>query len=107
LTYDITAWSLPYAYGLEAIASESLVAGKAIEPNLVKNEAVKGAYAYLADWNSMKDARFLTSLLQKGMRVRYAENAFELNGIKYEKGTLIITKGDTTSAIDANSNRNG
>ena len=25
LTYDITAWSLPYAYGLEAIASTSLI----------------------------------------------------------------------------------
>ena len=28
LTYDITAWSLPYAHGLETIASTSLVASK-------------------------------------------------------------------------------
>jgi len=27
LTYDITAWSLPYAYGLEAVASTTLVSG--------------------------------------------------------------------------------
>ena len=25
LTYDITAWSLPYAYGLETVASTSLI----------------------------------------------------------------------------------
>ena len=25
ITYDITAWSIPYAYGLEAIASKTLV----------------------------------------------------------------------------------
>lgn len=94
LTYDITAWSLPYAYGLDAIASESLVTGKALTRTEVKNEAVKGAYAYLADWNSIKDAKFLSSLMKKGIRVRYAENAFVLNNISYEKGTLIITRGD-------------
>jgi hypothetical protein len=94
LTYDITAWSLPYAYGLDAIASESLVTGKALTKTEVKNEAVKGAVAYLADWNSMKDAKFLSSIIQKGIRVRYAENAFVLNNVNYEKGTLIITRGD-------------
>ena len=36
LTYDITAWSLPYAYGLEAIAATYEVPGKTkpIEPSL-------------------------------------------------------------------------
>ena len=27
MTYDITAWSLPYAYGLNAIASETVIKG--------------------------------------------------------------------------------
>ena len=27
------------------------------------------AYAYLSDWNSMKDARFLSEILQKGIRI--------------------------------------
>ncbi|MFC5048974.1 hypothetical protein [Aquimarina hainanensis] len=25
LTYDITAWSIPYAYGLDAVASTTLI----------------------------------------------------------------------------------
>lgn len=100
LTYDITAWSLPYAYGLEAIASESLITGNEEKPTPIKNTLVNGAYAYLADWNSMNDARFLSALLQKDIRVRYAENPFVLNEKKYDRGTLIITKGDNSANYD-------
>ncbi|MEY3437756.1 MAG: hypothetical protein RL265_341, partial [Bacteroidota bacterium] len=101
LTYDITAWSLPYAYGLDAIASETLVEGNAEKVSAVKNTILPGAYAYLADWNSMKDAQFLTALLQKGIRVRFAENAFVQQGKTYERGTLIVTRGDNTSNYDS------
>lgn len=94
LTYDITAWSLPYAYGLEAVASEALISGTTEEKEQISNVVVKDAYAYLADWNSMNDARFLSALLQKGIRVRYAENPFVLNKIVYARGTMIISKGD-------------
>jgi len=100
LTYDITAWSLPFAYGLDALASESLIKGIAEKITLISNELVPDAYAYMADWNSMLDARFLTALLQKNLRVRYAENPFVLNGKHYERGTLIITKGDNIEDYD-------
>ena len=101
LTYDITAWSLPYAYGLDAIASENLVEGNAEKISALKNTILPGAYAYLADWNSMKDAQFLTALLQKGIRVRFAENAFVQQGKTYDRGTLIVTRGDNTSSYDS------
>ena len=100
LTYDITAWSLPYAYGLDAIASETLVEGKPEKISPVNNTLVNGAYAYLADWNSMKDAQFLAALLQKGIRVRFAENAFVQQGKNHERGTLIITRGDNSINYD-------
>lgn len=94
LTYDITAWSLPYAYGLEAIATEKIIAGISKNTTPIKNSATADAYAYLANWNSFQDARFLSSLLQKGYKVRMAENPFTLNSINYKRGTLIITKSD-------------
>lgn len=96
LTYDITAWSLPYAYGLNGIASETLVEGKIAKSPSVSNVVTPDAYAYLADWNSMQDARFLTALMRKGIKVRYAENPFVLNGVNYDRGTLIIAKGDNS-----------
>src|SRR5690606_35986490 len=33
LTYDITAWSLPYAFGLETVASTTLISATRTNPN--------------------------------------------------------------------------
>lgn len=103
VTYDITAWSLPYAYGLDAIASETNVGAQPIATNAKAfGVANTNSYAYLADWNSMKDARFLAALLRNKVRVRYAHKPFELDGKSYERGTLIITKSDNKNLKDFN-----
>ncbi len=39
----------------------------------------------------MNNVRFLAQLLQKGVKVRYAEQAFQSGGQDFEKGTLLIT----------------
>lgn len=98
LTYDITAWSLPYAYGLDAIASESTVStdSDALPQNPL-NAIDPNAYAWLTDWNSMKDARFLTDLLKENIRVRYNEVPFTLSGKDFDRGSLIITKADNAT----------
>lgn len=101
LTYDITAWSLPYAYGLQALASESAVPLRPRSGSTQTSPGMEpGAFAYLTDWNSMKDARFLSEILQKGIRVRRAEKPFELEGRSWGRGTLIITRADNTSLKD-------
>jgi len=94
LTYDITAWSLPYAYGLDAIATTSLVTAQASQSDAKSTNIDKGSYAYLTDWNSMEDARFLAALLKEGIRVRKADRPFVIDGNSFDRGTLIITKGD-------------
>lgn len=94
LTYDITAWSLPYAYGLETIASTTLLP--------IKNAAAPGnltfptthPVAFLAKWNDLKDAQFLADLLKSGIRVRRASRPFKLEENEWDRGTLIITQGD-------------
>ncbi|MBT8205405.1 MAG: zinc carboxypeptidase, partial [Eudoraea sp.] len=101
LTYDITAWSLPHAYGLEALASEGIVRAASGTSASVSNDPLdENAYAFLAEWNSMKDARFLAELLKAGVKVRHAIKPFRLEGKKYERGTLIITRGDNTQKKD-------
>ncbi len=95
LTYDITAWSLPYAYGLDAIASESLVSGTEKEEALVNYVTLNSnTYAYVTDWNGMDDARFLAELLQNKIKVRQAQKPFTLEGKSHDRGSLIITKAD-------------
>jgi hypothetical protein len=93
LTYDITAWSLPYAYGLDAIASTTKVASS----KLMEKKAYQpltDAYGYVSDWNSIKDAKFLAALLKAEFRVRFTEKPFKSGGKNFSRGSLIITKGD-------------
>jgi len=96
LTYDITAWSMPYAYGLNAIASTSKIPSNTWSANEAYQPLTE-AYGYVSDWNSMKDAKFLASLLKANFRVRFTEKPFASNGKNFERGALIITKGDNAS----------
>ncbi len=100
LTYDITAWSLPYAYGLDAVATTSPVGCSEMMQDLPFTPPSGTSYAYLADWNSMKDARFLTALLKSGIQVRKANAPFVIDDTSYDRGSLIITAADNQSVKD-------
>ena len=85
------------AMGLKAYAlAERLDAsGPTPTPAVVKGSAAAPTdkpYAYLARWNNLQDVRFLSQLLQKKVKVRFAERAFEAEGQQYTPGTLIITR---------------
>lgn len=96
ITYDITAWSIPYAYGLKTIASERLVSGN-IKPMVsVKNPMNTNAYAYTFSWNHVSDGSLLADLLQKKFRVRFTNKDMLNSGKQLPKGSLIITRGDNT-----------
>ncbi len=107
LTYDITAWSLPYAYGVEAIASNKKVRSSQTTPIKKNTNTIdKSAYAYLSKWNSLEDATFLGALLQQNITPRFSEKAFSLEGKTYERGTLIILRNDNkTSKFDEKLNK--
>ena len=94
LTYDITSWALPYAYGVQAYAVKNKVDANGTKPTTTSAQSINIAkpYAYLARWNSLNDLRFLTELMKQDVKVRMAEKPFETEGQKYEAGTLIITR---------------
>ena len=97
LTYDITAWSLPYAYGLDCVASTSLVAANGSNPNMkVMNQVAPASSlaGYIVEWHSMQDAAFLADLLQQDIKVRFSEKDLSIQGQKFSKGSLVITKSD-------------
>ncbi len=95
LTYDITAWSVPHAYGLEAIASTSLIPANGNQlQNSINNTANSSGPGYITKWNSLDDAAFMADLLKQNIRVRFSEKDFSNNGDSFKKGSLIITKSD-------------
>lgn len=96
-TYDITAWSLPYAYGLQAFASkEKINAGAYQKPASVTNTAAD-AYAYVIKWEGVQSAKAAGLLLQKGITLRYSEVPFEVNGQKFDRGAIIVMKTSNQS----------
>ncbi len=90
-TYDITAWSLPYVYGVHGFASKEQL-------NIQAGFEVKAAatassnYGYLIPYNSFASAKVLAAILQKNIKVRYAEKPFMAGGKQYDPGTLIVLK---------------
>lgn len=95
LTYDITAWGVPYAYGLEAFATEQkLSIENSLSSEFTPNISPSRAYAFVSKWNSMDDARFLSALLQSEIKVRFTEKKITYKGEAFDRGSLIITKRD-------------
>ncbi len=94
ITYDITSWALPYAYGVQAYALETrLDVSRPFEETSFTPNSVSGTpLAYIAPWNAVQHAKFLAALLNEGVRVRFAEYAFEIGGNSYPSGTLLIAR---------------
>ncbi|MGV6828595.1 MAG: M14 metallopeptidase family protein [Flavobacteriales bacterium] len=95
LTYDITAWSIPYAYGLETIASTSLVTATGNKPQQKNiNSPLLTAAGYILNWGSLYDASFLTDLLNNNIKVRFSEKKLSFQGKQFNSGSLVITRSD-------------
>ncbi|MBX2932121.1 MAG: zinc carboxypeptidase [Chitinophagaceae bacterium] len=91
-TYDITAWSIGYAYGVNTYAlKEKKDINYAVTlPAEINN--YQSNYGYLITYNSVNSVKALTYLLQHGIKVRYSEKPFVYKGKNYERGTLIAIK---------------
>jgi hypothetical protein len=98
LTYDITAWSVPYAYGLDAVASKSNVASQKRITDVQISSPNTNATGYVVAWESLQDAQFLAALLKHKIKVRFTEKPFTAQGNTYDRGSLIIVRGDNKEA---------
>lgn len=100
MTYDITAWALPYAHGVNTYAIRtSIQAAPFVQAS--KQFSVADSYGWLIDYRSFEDARVLGKLLIAGIRVRYAEQPFVCQGVRYDRGTLIVLSHENRSKREA------
>ncbi|MHB1146725.1 MAG: M14 family metallopeptidase [Lutibacter sp.] len=97
VTYDITAWSLAFAYGLKGFAMETEIPFKEnsqLQRAGFSNVINKEAYAYLFKYNEVSDAQLLGDLLEEGFNVRFSNAEFSIEENKYAKGSLIVMRGE-------------
>lgn len=97
VTYDLTAWALPYVFGVQAYAlKERLPVKEGPVAFPFAENALPAAlpYAYAIMWKDVADARFLAALQKAHIRVRVSEEAFTSGGKNYPAGTLLVTRTD-------------
>jgi hypothetical protein len=101
LSYDITAWALPHAYGVNAYAlkKELTVKTKPLPAYKGKFEYER-VYAYYIPWNGRASAKLLAQLHKNKIKVRSARKAALYRGIKVSPGDLVILKGDNPNLTD-------
>jgi hypothetical protein len=92
MTYDITSWSLPFAYGLNAFAVKDRINPSAKPTFITSSPKIEKPYAYIAKWQSFSELKFLSALHKKGIKVRSAGKPFEVENQSFNEGTLIITR---------------
>ena len=89
--YDVTAWNLPLAFGVECVTSDRPLQVRArpydSTPRPVDVPAAR--LAYLLPWGS-GTAAAVADLLQHGARIDVAGAAFTLAGRKFGMGTAIV-----------------
>lgn len=98
LTYDITAWAMPHAYGLNAYALKQRMEPKEAASMYVARPqpVVERPYAYCVHRSGLAESKFLAQLLLKDIRVRYATEPFDLADQHFMSGALVITRGDNS-----------
>lgn len=93
--YDVTAWSLPLAYGADAywtrkpsrfegepLTEKPEFTGKIINPDAQK--------IYLIPFDSLAGSKMLVSLWKEDYRVRMAVKPFTIAGREWPAGTLVV-----------------
>lgn len=91
--YDITAWSLPLAYALPVLWTDHVPGGTWQAPQLPAPAAppARASYGYaFVDPSLFATAR----LMQNGVRVRVATQAFARDGKDFRPGSLLIRNDD-------------
>lgn len=95
LSYDITAWALPHAYGVDSYAIKRDVSIKTKTQLTYKGKfEYERVYAYYIPWNGRASAKLLAQLHKNKVKVRSAHKASLYRGIKIGLGDLVVLKGD-------------
>lgn len=104
--YDMSTWSAPLAYNLDAAwtTSDVRVNSTAIDEMVVHPNGLTNGnaqYAYVVDWNQRNAPKALAQLWKHGYKVRSSEKGFTKDGKEYSRGSLVVLLGRNLHKGDA------
>jgi len=92
VTYDITAWSLPYVYGIPAIAFHTKASNlKPYQLAKISNESSTG-FGYAIKWDGFSAAQLTAALLKNRVSLKSSEQSFKIGNEEFPKGSILIMK---------------
>ncbi len=95
LSYDITSWALPHAYGIESYALKNIPSIKTKREFTHKGKLeYESVYAYYIPWNGRESVKILASLHQNNIQVRLAQKESLYRGIRIKRGDLVVLAKD-------------
>ncbi|HEX8504966.1 MAG TPA: M14 metallopeptidase family protein [Hymenobacter sp.] len=105
--YDISAWTLPRAFGLDMAAVTKAPAGgllgervDSVRFPVGKVLGDKTAYAYAFSWHGYYAPRALNTLLARKLVVKVATEPFSIGERKMNYGTILVPVGVQTVPAD-------
>lgn len=111
--YDITAWALPYAYGVKAYWTEDAppIDARPLVPDAQEHVTLTGAVggihggkasvAYLFRYDRDASVFLALRLLQEGVRLAYLSKPLRLNGQEWPRGTIVALVGRNDDTLHA------
>ena len=96
LFYDITGWSLPYLFDLDAWRVETMPAGRRDRwsPSAPERAPAPAAGVALAwDYASVADVIAAGRLAARGLRVRVSDRPFSAAGRSFPRGSFLLATG--------------
>ncbi|HPJ04651.1 MAG TPA: M14 family metallopeptidase [Bacteroidales bacterium] len=111
VSYDLTAWALPYVYNIEVYASkERLTVTERKSPKASLTAASSSeepadtlpVYAWAASMTGFNELKFMGKLFRSGLNVRSSHHPFTVAGKTFNRGSVVVARGDNSTVLQFN-----
>jgi hypothetical protein len=104
MMYDVTAWSLPLSYNVEAYWSESQeISGSRLLTDLPEAKGslrtARPQYGYLFDYSDDRALEAMAVLFTKGYTLRSARKPVEIEGTAFPRGSILARLNENPPSL--------
>lgn len=102
--YDVTAWSLPIAYDIEAYWLDRKITDHLKKISMIEKpdpEIINPLpkYGYIFDYSDDSALKLLYDLLEKGYKLRSAKEPFVIEKNRFNRGAILIRLNENPESI--------
>ncbi len=101
--YDVTGWSLPYAFRVRAFATRAAIPGGTLTTRAMLAPAAgvvaRAQYAYAVEPGGEAATQFIARMLADSAKLYWAPKAFRIGDARFPKGAFLLRVAANGSAI--------